>query len=152
MSKLQSWNVAPLSVHCGVTFMDDGMVYSHFPACSCVASFFSSIWSPLGCWQSDSLSSSDFSSSELSELSEHMRLLDGFILMPMILLSHVPSKRELFVEPPESSAFDGEFEDAPVKYVVAALHAPAMSFFACFSWVKSKKDLCQINLLQINRQ
>lgn len=105
--------------------------FSLFVLCSSVASFWSSFWSLLGFLPSDSLSSSDFSSSEPSK---QTKLLDGFILMPMILLIHIPSKRELFVEPPVSSTFDGVLDDAPAKYVEATLHALMISFFACFSF------------------
>jgi hypothetical protein len=55
-----------------------------------------------------------------------MRLLDGFMLMPKMLLINIPSKRELPVEPPAS---DGVLDDASVEYVEAALHAVKISPF-----------------------
>ena len=86
----------------------------------------------LGRSPSDSDSLSELS---LSELSPQTRLFDGFIVIPTILLIHVPSKREFpdEVEPPVSSAFDEVLDDVPVKNVEAALHAVTISFFACFS-------------------
>ena len=84
------------------------------------------------------LASSDVSSSELDDAS-FIRLFDGFILMPIMLLIHAPSKRVLLAEPAVSSASDGVLEGEPVKYVDAALHAVKISFFACLSCLKDQK-------------
>jgi len=65
----------------------------------------------------------------------HIRLFDGFILIPTMLLIHVPSNKGFLVEvePHASSMFDEVLDDVPVKNVEAALHAVTISFFACFS-------------------
>lgn len=72
----------------------------------------------------------------------------------MILRIHAPSKREfpVEVEPPVSSAFEEALDDVPVKNVEAALHAVTISFFACFSWVQSKKNdgIKYVPILQTN--
>jgi hypothetical protein len=92
----------------------------------------SALSSLLGRSPSDSDSLPELS---LSELSTQTRLFDGFIVIPMILRIHAPSKREfpVEVEPPVSSAFEEALDDVPVKNVEAALHAVTISFFACFS-------------------
>ena len=96
-------------------------------SCSCVAS--------LTCWSALSSCSDSQSEHSLSELSTLARLFDGFILIPTILLIHVPSKSGFLVEvdPPVSSAFDELLDDVPVRNAEAALHAVTISFFACFS-------------------